>query len=383
MTMRPRQLGSMEQLRRHNLQRVLRTIYSGAAESRAELAVVTGLTKPTVSTLVGELLAEGLISERGPGRSGESGGKRPTLLSFEPRARQVIGVSVVGNRALGALSDLAGETSALHVCELSQREELLESVTDVVAALIPQLDAAMLGVGVGLPGSGSGPSVAEALTARFGVPVHVGNQAELSALGQLAFADGVDQAGTLVNLIVDGGIEMGVGLAGGAVHYGSDLGDVRLPVAERNVPPSLRDRLSWGAIKDRVAAAIGSAYAPLYAADDPTGRAESGQPSYLRLRSAAVQGNEAAQQLIDELADDLAPVLAWLIATVRPDQVSLGGRLSDLGEPFLRLLRERAEGYLPPQQLADVALSLAYSEQLAAMGAVALVMQAELELFEP
>jgi len=378
----------MEQLRRHNLLRVLRAVYSGAAQSRAELAVVTGLTKPTVSTLVGELLSDGLISERGPGRSGESGGKRPTLLSFEPRARQVIGVSMVGNRALGALSDLVGETSALHVCELPASEDrsaddtevLVDVSAAVVAALIPQLDAPLLGVGVGLPGSGSRPAIANSLQQRFGVPVHLGNQAELSALGQLAFADGVDQAGTLVNLIVDGGIEMGVGLAGGAVHYGSDLGDLRVGAgkdARARLAP-LRERLSWDVVKERVTQALDGEVAP-----DGVSLSDAGQPSYLRLRSAAVHGNLAAAGLIEALADELAPVLAWLIATLRPGQVSLGGRLSDLGEPFLELLRDRAGAYLPAEELGEVALSLAYSEQLGAMGAVALVAQAELELLEP
>src|SRR5690606_7364777 len=147
-----RQPGSMEQLRRHNLHLVLRSVYSGAAETRAELAVVTGLTKPTVSTLVQELLADGYLSELGPGRSSVSGGKRPTLLRFEPRARQVIGISVVGRRVLGVISDLAGETSALHVRELEPDEHARDvgerPVRDVVSGLLPQLDAPLLAIGL-------------------------------------------------------------------------------------------------------------------------------------------------------------------------------------------------------------------------------------------
>jgi len=105
-------------------------------------------------------------------------------------------------------------------------------------------------------------------------------------------------------------------------------------------------------------------------------------PSYLRLRQAAGHGNVAATALIDELARNLSVVLAWLVATVRPSQVSLGGRLSDLGESFLDRLKEHAGTQVPAEQLERVALSLAYSEQLGAMGAVALVVQAELELLE-
>ena len=373
----------MEQLRRHNRHLVLRAIYSGSAESRAELAVVTGLTKPTVSNLVGELLADGLIRERGPGRSSESGGKRPTLLSFEPRARQVIGISVVGNRALGVLSDLAGETSALHVRELAPGEDPSDAdgavVSDVVAGLLPQLDAPLLGIGAGLPGAGSGSQLATALRRRFGVNVHLGNQAELSALGQLAFADGVEQDGTLVNLIVDGGIEMGVGMAGGAVHYGSDLAELTWPAAEAG--DTLRDRFAWSSLRPRVEQALGRE--PAAAKREPVAFARDAEPpqhSYLRLRDAAVRGNTAAAALIDELARDLAPVVAWLVASLRPTQVSLGGRLSDLGEAFLELLRRHAAAHVPVGQLDAVTFSLAYSDQLGAMGAVALVVQAELEL---
>src|SRR5690606_38316219 len=127
------------------------------------------------------------------------------------------------------------------------------------------------------------------LKQRFGVPVHVGNQAELSALGQLAFATGVDPGATLVNLIVDGGIEMGVGMAGGAVHYGSDLGELQLGFGEDAKP--LRERLAWRAVRAKVAAALaGEASSRRSAAE-----LETTSPSYLRLRGAAGHGSEPAE----------------------------------------------------------------------------------------
>jgi predicted NBD/HSP70 family sugar kinase len=360
----------MEQLRRHNLHLVLRAIYSGAAQSRAELAVATGLTKPTVSTLVGDLLADGFISERGPGRSSESGGKRPTLLQFEPLARQVIGISVVGRRVLGVLTDLAGEISALHVRELDEGEGALDddasAVGDVVAGLLPQLDAPLLSVGAGLPGSSATRDLARRLAARFGVEVHLGNQAELSALGQLAYADGIAHGSTLVNLIVDRVIEIGVAMAGGLIHYGSDLGALSFG----DGGGTLDRRLTWEAVGPRLEAVLGSG-------------TQGTAPSYLRLRDAALRGDPRAAALMDELARDLAAVLAWLVATLRPRQVSLGGRLGDLGQPFLDTVRAHAEMLLPAEQLAGVDLSLAYTDQLGAMGAAALAIQAELELLLP
>lgn len=386
---RSRQPGSMEQLRRHNLHLVLRAVYSGAAETRAELAVVTGLTKPTVSTLVGELMADGYLTERGPGRASESGGKRPTLLRFEPGARQVIGVSVVGRRVLGVISDLAGETSALHVRELEPGEGALDesgALADVVSGLLPQLDARLLGIGVGLPGAGASPQVAAQLEERFGVAVHLGNQAELSALGQLAYADGVEHGATLVNLIVDRGVEIGVAMAGGRVHYGSDLG------ALASVPgaPVLGQLLSWDTVRERVQATVPEEEAQVdaWSAGGSAGSAAAGRTagnavSYLRLRAAAERGDAPARELIDDLARQLAPVLGWLVATLRPRQISLGGKLSELGGPFLELVRRHAARSLPAEDLQQVDLTLAYSDQLSAMGAVALAIQAELELLLP
>lgn len=374
---RLRQPGSMEQLRRHNLHLVLRAVYSGAAETRAELAVVSGLTKPTVSTLVQELLAEGYLSERGFGRSSESGGKRPTLLRFEPGARQVIGVSAVGRRVLGVISDLAGETTALHVRELAPGESPLDddtAVRDVVCGLLPQLDAPLLAIGVGLPGAGTGHEIAGKLAEVFGVGVHLGNQAELSALGQLAYADGVEQGDTLVNLIVDRGVEMGVAMAGGRVHYGSDLGELTPSPGA----PTLGEALSWDAVRARVQGVLETTE---LAGDAANGA--GGGVSYLKLRAAAEGGDEAASALIDELAAGLAPLLGWVVATLRPHQVSLGGRLSDLGLGFLEAVKARASALLPADDLGPVELSLAYSDQLSAMGAVALAIQAELELLLP
>jgi len=378
---------TVEQLRRHNRRLVLRAIYSGAAETRAELATVTGLTKPTTSNLIAELLGEGLVSERGPGRSSESGGKRPTLLQFEPDSRQVIGVTVSGNRVLGVLSNLAGLTSALHVRELAPGASALGSglgpLTDAIAGLMPQLDAPLLCIGVGVPGSvdrnaghvrsgGQSLAISRELASAFGVPVHLGNQAELSALGQLAYANGVDKSATLVTIMVDETVEIGVCLAAGSIHYGSDL--TELVVQPEGESRRLRELLPWRAVTD-----LARELAQRHESSLLTGR-ESG---FLQFRALAAQGDPAAGELVERLARRMAPLLAWAVATLRPAQVSIGGSLSDLGEPFLELLRRHAQAWLPAEQLADVVLSLAYSDQLGAMGAVALAIQAELELLSP
>ncbi|HEY3471499.1 MAG TPA: helix-turn-helix domain-containing protein, partial [Amycolatopsis sp.] len=62
-----------EEMRARNLEVVLGAVSRGGPLTRAALAEVTGLTKSTVSKLVGDLVDAGLLAETGPARAGERG----------------------------------------------------------------------------------------------------------------------------------------------------------------------------------------------------------------------------------------------------------------------------------------------------------------------
>ncbi len=370
---------TQEQLREHNRRLVLRMLYQGEVDTRAALAAVTGLTKPTISNLVGELIDEGFVLEGGLGRASGSGGKRPTLLAFNPRARHLIGVALDGRRVSAVLTDLAGVSSAVHVVELegAGADAVVGAVSDVVRALLPQLDAPLLAVGVAVPGRvkpGTGAvrrsavlgltnvPLAAVLTARLGVPVHVGNFAELCALGQLSYGLG-DQApaGTLVTITVEEDVELGVVLHPSGAHFGSELAG---PMIEEL-------RLGWGAFRQRAAELV---------REGASSDLRPGELRYLSVRRAAADGDAVAGRLIAELATALARPLAWVVAVLQPTNVSLAGGVTDLGAAFLERLAEEAERLLGPGAMDEVTLGMAYSNRLGAMGAVALANQAELEL---
>lgn len=387
-----------EQLRRHNRQLLLRAVYDCQADSRAALAQLSGLTKPTVSSLVAELLDEGLVSEHGHGPSTDSGGKRPRLLRFEPDARQVIGVAVEAGRALAVLSNLAGRITARHIVELADevrdasrpphQPEVDQAVTDAVAGLRAQLDAPLLCVGVGVPAGlavpqADGRSLAidalqQTLSTRFDVPVYLANTAELCALGQLAFGtlneasvDPDSPAGASVTLTIDQGVEVGVALGRGAHHYGADIGCLRAMTADTDGGSvSLSETLRWGHTRRRVQA--------LRAASN-TSLPEEGL-SYLHLRFAAKRGDMVADAVLDELAAALAPVVAWVMALLQPEQITLAGPIVDLGDDFLPRLLRHAEPWTPPRGHHPVRLRHAYAADLGSMGAVALALQGELGL---
>src|SRR5258708_21720903 len=94
------------QLRHKNRQLLLRAIYTGLANSRAELAQETGLAKPTVGDGIGALIDEGFLTEKGLGQSTDEGVTRPRLLEFVPDARHVIDPSLTAQRIMGVLPTL-------------------------------------------------------------------------------------------------------------------------------------------------------------------------------------------------------------------------------------------------------------------------------------
>ena len=82
--------GSLETLRRLNRLRVIDALRDEGLISRAEIARRTGLSRSTVSSLVADLQADGLVVERAePGAAhGDQGGRPPILLSFDALGRR-------------------------------------------------------------------------------------------------------------------------------------------------------------------------------------------------------------------------------------------------------------------------------------------------------
>src|SRR5262245_3724043 len=94
------------QTKEHNRKLVLRTLLEHERISRAEIARRTTLTRTTVSEIVADHIAEGLVREVGRGSS--LGGKSPILLSLVSDSRHVIGLDLAHDVFLGALVDLRG-----------------------------------------------------------------------------------------------------------------------------------------------------------------------------------------------------------------------------------------------------------------------------------
>lgn len=234
-------------IRRQNLRLVLREIMDSGPRSRAAIADSTGLTKSTVSTLVGDLTARGLLLEVGnendgtvgrPGRlvalSGESVVGLGLEINVDYLATCVLDltgrvrheqVRTHENRGVGALhvlDMLAGlGREALEVCGTAG---LIPVATTVAAPGLVDVEAGTLIFAPNLAWD-SIPLAAEVRT-RLGRPnLHTmaDNEANLAALGELWEGLGRD-LGDFVHVSGETGVGAGVVIRGELVRGGAGFG---------------------------------------------------------------------------------------------------------------------------------------------------------------
>ncbi|MFF7356769.1 MULTISPECIES: ROK family protein [Streptomyces] len=149
---------TVRDLRRGNRTAVLQKLYFDGPLSRFELGPATALSSGSVSNVVADLIADGLVEEAG---SVDSDGGRPrTLLRVAPDSGQMIGVDVGETRVRVELFDLALTELARTERRLTPQgcydvEVITGHIRDGIAEVLGARQAVperLLGVGVGVPG---------------------------------------------------------------------------------------------------------------------------------------------------------------------------------------------------------------------------------------
>jgi predicted NBD/HSP70 family sugar kinase len=222
-----------EHARGHNRSLVLQTLYREGSRSRADIARETGLTRVTISALVAELIAEGLVVELGQ-REESRPGKPATLLDLDRTAFVIVGLDLSDHSTFsGALLDLDGAISARAEVDLagSTGADAVQKVLTLTQQLVDTAVVPVLGIGVGSPGvvdldgmvlsapnlGWNGMPLRSLLADRFGLPVVVANDANAAVLAEHSFG-GADSDAMLIAI----GHGVGAGLLlGGTPLFGS------------------------------------------------------------------------------------------------------------------------------------------------------------------
>ncbi len=351
---------TVRDLRRGNRSALLRHMWFEGPLSRQELGRDTGLSAGSISNVVGELIAEGLVEEAGAVDS--DGGRPRTLLKVAADYGRVVGVDIGETRVRVELFDL--DLAELAVTERPLSDgghdvaHVVHLVLDGLAAVLRDTGtdpALVLGVGVGVPGIvEQGPEgeavvhgqtigwdavpIGRLLRAGTELPLHIENGAKTLGQAEMWFGGGRGARDAVIALIGSG-----VGacvVADGEPYRGStssagEWGHTTMRVGGR--------RCRCGAL------GCLEAYVGAEAVLDRWGQAPPGATEELALAALlgrAEEGDEAARAVLAETAEYLGAGIADLINLFNPERILLGGWAGLLlGPRLLPAVREHAAAY--------------------------------------
>lgn len=236
-----------------NRSRVLRAVWQRPLQSRVEVATLLGLDKSTVSGIINELIAQGLVREVSEGAAAPRGGRRPVHLEVVAGYGTVLGVDLQPGLFRAALCDMQGTVLRQWKRERPRGDS---SFSDYLLGLIGEIlddlgdeRERLRGIGVAMGGlinslrnevTGSIPmglphyDFQTEISDKLHIPVIVENDANACAWGELTFhrsQDVHDFVYVLVQMRTEpysrdfyGGIGVGIGLViNGTLHPGTSF----------------------------------------------------------------------------------------------------------------------------------------------------------------
>ena len=386
-------LGNRELIRAINRSTILNSIKTHGAIPRAEIARLTGLSPATVTGITAELIQDNLVFEKESGDS--SGGRPPIMLAINPNGGCVVGIKVMEDHALGALTDLEASLLGKQSYPLTDTspEGISRSLSELVAELLKMSENPvpnLMGVGVGLAGiveAGQGlvrqspffgwndVPLREMIQSRVNVPVYVDND-----VNTLAFAEKWFGAGRGVDnfLVVTVGRGIGLGIvSNGQFNHGArggagEIGHTVIQPGGELCACGKRGCLEMYASEPALLRQAAKAF-------------EQGQLSSLpntpeELIALAASGEKAAQEIFARAGELLGQSIANLVNIFNPQRVLINGEGVRAGNWLFDPMRSAIDEHTMPGLRQDVSILVEpLGDDAWARGAASLVLH---ELFE-
>jgi predicted NBD/HSP70 family sugar kinase len=311
---------------------------------RNRLAELAGVSAPTVTNLVHDLIDQGIVRETGVTSSAGHGPGRPSqLLELVPNSRLVLGVHLGYTRPAMALVNLRGQIiSAESLPNELVMEPSLEKMMEIgklakdFAARQRVSQNRLIGIGIGVPNipPWDHQGLADAFR-RLHVPVAIDHNVRAMTLGEFVFGN-KQQPSSMVFVNLGYGIGAGIIIHGeiwmGATGRAGELGHVRV------TDESVLCRCGNVGCLESVAgerALVAKARSLL-----PEMQGKDHEQVVDLIVQYAQGNNPQVLDLLRQAGGYLGLALADLVNLVNPQAVVLGGRLSSVGDILSKPIRE-------------------------------------------
>ncbi len=389
----PTPLGNRDLIRAINHSIVLNTIKTNGLIDRAQIARLTGLSPATVTGITADLIDSGLVVEKTVGDS--RGGRPPIRLAINPQGGYVVGIKLMEDHALGALTDLEATILVKDSISLpdTRAENAVSTMVDLVKRLLTTArlpEKKLIGIGVGLAGIVNFETgilrqaaffdwrdlpLRDMLQAQSQVPVYIDNDVNTLTLAEQWFGAG-QNIDHFLTLTIGRGVGLGIvtngrfyrGAGGGAGEFGHTLIDPNGPPCTCGKNGCLETYVSYPALLQSAQAA------------SQDGRLSQAPSTISALIAMAEAGNPVIQDILGRAGELIGRSAANLVNIFDPRLIIIGGEGVRLGPWLLDAVIDSVQRYASPSLLQDCQVRVEpWGDDAWARGAASLVLR---DLFE-
>jgi N-acetylglucosamine repressor len=368
--------------------------------SRQELAEITGLTPPTVTGIIRELLELGFVQEVGLGIS--QGGRKPVKLTLKAQAAFVVGVEVTRFEVMLAVADLKNYPILLETAEidLSNPETGIAGLAQSVRDILHRggfTGKNLLGAGVAFPGLlraeegivkrsiNLGPAWAnmplkDALSSELGMPVYVENNSNCSALAERWFGEG-KRFKDLVYINLGEGISAGI-IADDRVVRGfqGHAGEIGHIVIDEDGPPCNCGNKGCLEALCGIPALVRRAIreVPDLPDDDPLKQSwlNYGKINIEDIIRCSGESNTYAWNMLRQVGRQVGLAVANVVNLYNPEAVFIGGKLAKAAPVYMEPLQAALYTHAFPEIVKDTTIDVAtFDHHSGVIGACALALR--------
>jgi len=226
-------------LKEHNANLVLSVLMTMKTATRRQLAQRTGLSQPTVNSIVQELENIGIAQ---PGSfAASAGGRRPQCYTLQTDHLRAATIRVLSESLEYAVVAIDGTVILRNSWAIAGSSSHMNAITSLLTTLIKQ-DSGIRIASIGVPGvvgpGGAlhaisqipeleGVSLAHELGKVFDIPIHVENDMNLVALGSVAADSGQTTSTDMVFVHIGKGVGAGIVMGGRIIRgHSSFAGEI-------------------------------------------------------------------------------------------------------------------------------------------------------------
>ena len=362
--------------------------------SISALSDAVGASVPTVTKLIGELIDEGFMIDLG--KSGTSGGRRPSIYGLNPEAGYFVGVDIRNTHACIAVTDFKGGLITFKddiPFKMLPNEESIHSIASSIREFISHENIEwnkIMGLGVSIPGRvnpvtgysnnysfDDNRPISRILEEDLGIHIVLENDSRAMTYGE--YLGGGLKEKNMLYVNVSWGLGMGI-IADGRLYYGTsgfsgefghfpllDNGQIcrcgKLGCLETGASGSALVRM----ITDKLAEGRASSLAAKFKAE--------GKVNLNDIFDAVRNEDTLAIETVEKIGTNLGKGLAGLINIFNPQLVVIGGKVAVAAGDYLMLpIRTAIKRHVLNIANQDTSIKLTKLRQKAApIGAALLV----------